>query len=90
MHNENQDTPAQYSILRLASVKLRTGLSRSSIYLRVAEGDFPKPIHLGPRSIGWVDVEIQQWLEQRIEASRNLQLAKRRCLAIAASAKNEE
>jgi len=58
------------SILRLPAVKARTGLSRSTIYLRVAEGTFPKPVSLGGRAVGWVESEIQQWLEQQIEASR--------------------
>ena len=58
------------SILRLPTVKARTGLSRSTIYLRVSEGTFPKPVSLGGRAIGWVDSEIQHWLEQQIEASR--------------------
>ncbi len=59
-----------HTILRLPAVKARTGLSRSTIYLRVAEGAFPKPVSLGGRAVGWVESEIQQWLEQRIEASR--------------------
>jgi prophage regulatory protein len=58
------------SILRLPAVKARTGLSRSTIYLRVAESTFPKPVSLGGRAIGWVESEIQQWLERQIEASR--------------------
>lgn len=57
-------------ILRLPAVRARTGLSRSTIYLRVAEGTFPKPVSLGARAVGWIESEIQQWLEQRIEASR--------------------
>jgi prophage regulatory protein len=58
------------SILRLPTVKARTGLSRSTIYLRVSEGTFPKPVSLGGRAVGWIESEVQQWLEQRIEASR--------------------
>lgn len=58
------------SILRLPTVKARTGLSRSTIYLRVSEGTFPKPVSLGGRAVGWIEAEIQQWLEQRIEARR--------------------
>ncbi len=46
-------------ILRLPAVKTRTGLSRSTIYLRVAEGRFPKPISLGARAVGWVDAEVE-------------------------------
>jgi len=60
------------AILRLPAVKTRTGLSRSTIYLRVAEGAFPKPISLGPRAVGWLEAEIQEWLHHRIEASRKV------------------
>ena len=51
-------------------VKDRTGLSRSSIYKRVSEGNFPKPIALGGRAVGWVEAEINDWLNQRIEQCR--------------------
>ncbi|WP_376697239.1 helix-turn-helix transcriptional regulator [Wenzhouxiangella sp. EGI_FJ10305] len=57
-------------ILRLPHVKARTGLSRSTIYLRIAEGTFPKPISLGGRAVGWIESEVDDWLEQQIEASR--------------------
>lgn len=58
------------AILRLPVVKARTGLSRSSIYLRVSDGTFPKPVSLGGRAVGWIESEVQQWLEQRIQQSR--------------------
>ena len=58
------------SILRLPAVKTRTGLSRSTIYLRVSQGTFPRPVHLGGRTVGWVEEEIQSWLAERIAASR--------------------
>jgi len=57
-------------ILRLPNVKLRTGLSRSTIYLRMANNDFPVPISLGGRAVGWLEEDINNWLEQKIEASR--------------------
>ena len=56
------------TILRLPTVKARTGLSRSTIYLRISEGGFPKPVSLGPRSVGWVESEIEEWLTERVEA----------------------
>ena len=59
------------SILRLPVVKSRTGLSRSSIYARVAEGNFPRPIALGGRAVGWIESEVQQWIEERIAQSRS-------------------
>lgn len=59
-----------HNILRLPAVKARTGLSRSTIYLRVSQGLFPKPVSLGARAVGWVEAEIQEWLQQQIETSR--------------------
>ncbi len=58
------------TILRLPDVKARTGLSRSTIYLRISDGRFPKPVSLGGRAVGWIDSEIQDWLEKQIKASR--------------------
>ena len=59
-----------HTILRLPAVKASTGLSRSTIYLRVSQGTFPKPVSLGGRAVGWLEAEIQDWLQRRIEASR--------------------
>lgn len=58
------------TILRLPAVKTRTGLSRSTIYFLVSQGTFPKPVSLGLRAVGWVESEIQEWLQRQIEASR--------------------
>ena len=49
-------------ILRRYQVENRTGLSRSTIYHRLKEGTFPKQISLGPRTVGWVESEINAWL----------------------------
>ena len=58
-------------ILRLPDVKARTGLSRSTIYLRLATGTFPRPVSLGARSIGFVESEIDAWISERIRLSRD-------------------
>jgi prophage regulatory protein len=60
------------AVLRLPVVKARTGLSRSTIYLRIAEGTFPKPVSLGDRAVGWLESEIESWLSSRVEASRRV------------------
>jgi prophage regulatory protein len=70
VNQQQQNTRSSVSILRLPAVKARTGLSRSTIYLRVSQGAFPKPVNLGTRAVGWVESEIQEWLQQQIEASR--------------------
>ncbi len=59
-----------HTILRLPDVKARTGLSRSTIYLRVSEEAFPSPVSLGGRAIGWVESEINDWIVEQIETSR--------------------
>jgi prophage regulatory protein len=53
-------------VLRLPDVKRRTGLSRSSIYLRVSQGDFPRPIPLGERAVGWLAEEVSAWVSSRV------------------------
>lgn len=57
-------------ILRLPTVKERTGLARATIYLKISQGAFPQPISLGSRSVGWIEEEITSWIEQRIQTSR--------------------
>lgn len=60
----------QEHILKLSDVIRITGMSGSSIYRGAANGTFPKQIKLGERSSGWLKSEIDQWLQERIEASR--------------------
>jgi prophage regulatory protein len=62
-----------HTILRLPAVKASVGLSRSTIYLRIAEGTFPRPVSLGGRAVGWLQAEIDAWMKQRIEFSRGAQ-----------------
>ena len=57
-------------ILRLPTVKARTGLSRSTIYLRISKGHFPRPVSLGGRAVGWIEAEVHDWLMSKIEESR--------------------
>lgn len=57
-------------ILKLPGVKARTGLSRSTIYLRIADGTFPDSISLGARAVGWLESDIEEWIDNRIRQSR--------------------
>ncbi|NND82508.1 MAG: AlpA family phage regulatory protein [Gammaproteobacteria bacterium] len=59
------------SIIRLKDAVKKTGISRSSIYLYCKAGTFPQPIKLGERSIGFVESEIEEWIEERIAESRS-------------------
>lgn len=58
-------------IIRLPEVIKKTGLSRSTIYLRMSKGDFPLSISLGERAVGWVEQDIDQWLDTCISASKS-------------------
>ena len=66
------------TILRLPTVKARTGLSRSTIYLRISEDRFPKQVSLGARAVGWIEAEVNDWLDRQIETSRTRWSAKQR------------
>ena len=61
------------SLIRLAAVVARTGLSKSTIYARIQAGEFPKPVSLGASSksahtslSAWVDDEVSEWIDARI------------------------
>ncbi|MBQ0789197.1 MAG: AlpA family transcriptional regulator [Cycloclasticus sp.] len=58
-------------ILRLPTVKIRTGLSRSSIYLRMSNNKFPSSISLGGRAVGWLESDIESWLDEKILSSQS-------------------
>lgn len=55
-------------LIRLPAVIDRTGLSKSTIYARAAAGTFPKPVPLGNSLSGWVEDEVQAWIDDRINA----------------------
>ncbi len=55
------------SLLRLPSVKNRTGLSKSELYRRVQVGTFPKPIKVGSRAVAWVESDINSWIADCID-----------------------
>jgi prophage regulatory protein len=60
----------QQKLLRLPEVKATTGLSKSTIYARISEGNFPKQISLGPRLVVWVESDIQKWIAEQVAAAR--------------------
>ena len=56
-------------ILRRSEVERLTGLSRSTIYLLMTKGQFPRPVKLSERAVGWRACDIDAWLQERIEES---------------------
>jgi prophage regulatory protein len=55
------------NILRRDEVERATGLPRSTIYAKIASGEFPKSIKLGARSVGWLEQDIAAWQKARID-----------------------
>ena len=53
-------------ILRLPEVTSRTGMPRSTLYAKIAEGQFPKPVKISERSGGWCSNEVDAWVNERI------------------------
>lgn len=54
-------------IIRLRDVMSCTGLARSTIYKFVEENIFPRPVSLGGRAVGWVEEEVLDWVQARID-----------------------
>jgi prophage regulatory protein len=52
-------------VLRLPQVKQKIGKSRSAIYHDISQGTFPKPIRLGARSVGWLESEVEAWIQSK-------------------------
>ncbi|WP_426177377.1 helix-turn-helix transcriptional regulator [Massilia sp. TWR1-2-2] len=57
-------------IIRMPELKSRIGLSRSTIYEAIKKKEFPSSVSLGPRAVGWLESDIDSWLDSRI-SSRN-------------------
>ena len=53
------------NILRMKQVIKATGLSRTTLWRLERRGDFPKRLRLGPNSTGWLETEVQRWIESR-------------------------
>jgi len=68
------DAPARAPLgafLRRPEVERETGLSRSTIYERIAAGTFPKPRRIGPRAVAWPASQIEAWKAARPVAETN-------------------
>ena len=65
-----QEMEVPIRIVRLPAVQARTGLGRSTIYVRLAEGSFPRPVQLGARAVGWIESEVDEWIRKQIALSR--------------------
>ena len=55
-----------HRFLRLNQVLDKTGLKRSQVYTYMKTGDFPKSVKIGPASVAWLESEIDEWINEKI------------------------
>ena len=70
--NPERQTGPPTRFLRMSQVQARTGLSRSTIRRWVKRRLFPRPIRLGECVLGWIEAEVDQWIRERIAATRDV------------------
>lgn len=56
--------------LRMPEVRKTTGLSRAHVYYLAQQGQFPKPYKLGEKASGWLQSEVREWMQSRIDEGR--------------------
>ena len=56
-------------LIRLPEVKKMTGLSKSAIYQRIADGRFPTQVRLGVRAVAWSEAAVEQWITNQIKSA---------------------
>ena len=68
--NRDAKSHSKSRIIRWPEVHERVGYCRTNIYYLIQSGDFPSPIKLGSRAVGWLESDVDNWIESRIEQSR--------------------
>ena len=69
-----RDASFQATLIRLPDVKAASGLSRSTIYQRIAAGVWPRPVSLGGRAVAWPAQEVQAINKARIQGKTDAQI----------------
>jgi prophage regulatory protein len=52
-------------IIRRDEVLKITGLTKSSLYRSISEGEFPRQVRLGKNSVGWHLSSVLAWVHSR-------------------------
>jgi prophage regulatory protein len=55
-------------LLRWRDLHAVVGLSHTEVYRRMAAGQFPRQIQLGPKSVAWSETEVTNWIAERVAA----------------------
>lgn len=59
-------------VIRRPEVEALTGIPRSTLYAKIASGDFPAPIKIGQRAVGWLESEVHEWLSSCQRSTKKL------------------
>ena len=54
-------------LIKIADVKDMTTLGKTKIYRLISEGNFPRPVSLGPTTVAWSEAEIEDWIQNKID-----------------------
>lgn len=55
-------------VIKLKDVLSKTGLGKTTLYALLKQSQFPKPVSLGLRAVGWLESEIEAWIQEKINA----------------------
>ena len=58
-------------IIRLKTVLARTGLSRSTLYRKIADGSFPAQVRISVHGAGWHESAINEWIADPVSYGRD-------------------
>ena len=58
--------PNERRIVRLEEVEAKSGFKRAHIYNLMKKRQFPQALRLGVRAVGWDSIEIDQWIDERV------------------------
>jgi prophage regulatory protein len=59
----------EYRLIRRTEVLFMTGLATSTLYAKMQAGEFPRPVKLGRRAVGWKSNAVELWITQQSEAA---------------------
>ncbi|WP_233862971.1 helix-turn-helix transcriptional regulator [Paraburkholderia adhaesiva] len=57
-------------LIRRPEVLRRCGFSVSTLYSKMSQGDFPRPIHTGPNMVAWIEADVDAWVDEQIAAAQ--------------------
>jgi predicted DNA-binding transcriptional regulator AlpA len=63
---KQEDTPGSHRLIRIAEVLQICGLSRATLYREIKAKEFPAPLKLSARSVGWRQEEVMEWVASRV------------------------